>query len=622
MSRSCCASIFIIFILCTSLSERARGQSVSFVQVTDAHLYDAGKRRVAEGVQEEALDNRGAFYWAILETNRLEQSGKRLDFLVFTGDFGLEEVRYKTAADCVDSQKPPGTIRPTLEEAGAEVAQAFSALTINKIFLVPGNNDLCGEDPKDSQRFRDFVSILQLKAPSKEIIDLTQTAVVVNQIHIHGLNSATFKNAKPGLRETNRIEQIHEMERLRSEITPGVAHIIFTHIPDLEDPFRGAGGEDIRLAWNVDTEVSRIWEEINGNPQVLGVFAGHFHDARRVVYTHDFSWAKNKPDIYTTNKTWVSPPLAIKNQDQSESPSRGFLVVTLTTNGKTLVVPEWYPFATQKPSADKSEKLIEGDENSLDGKWDKAAAAYSQALSSSDPSVRSSAERGFRSAHRNMRGYGPWFWKTDPYLGWFVRHLGSIFCAGLLLVICICIRSLWSSKPRSWNPLRWRTIDWQPRRGSSVVAPAKLTPDAPAELFGAELVQYAEEARQVWEEAATSWMVGLSSFTLAGSSAAFQQMADSIPDVGQIKLGKVATFFFTIFQYFGWRVESGIALAEKKAIGMATLRWAWVILGRWKHEAVVGGTMEIGPMVARPLAYNIVGQQYLRQKPQSIQTSS
>jgi len=144
------------------------------------------------------------------------------------------------------------------------------------------------------------------------------------------------------------------------------------------------------------------------------------------------------------------------------------------------------------------------------------------------------------------------------------------------------------------------------------MAPVKLTNDAPSELFGAELVHYAEEARQIWEEEASSWMVGHSSFVLSVSSSGFQQMADSIPDVGQIKLGKLATFLYSIYQYFGWRVESGIGLANNQAFGTATLRWAWFVRGRWNHPAAVSGVMDVGPTVARPIAYNIVGQQYLR----------
>jgi hypothetical protein len=47
------------------------------------HLFDAGTDRHGEGVEEEALDNRAAFHWAVLETNRLILAEHRtIDFVV------------------------------------------------------------------------------------------------------------------------------------------------------------------------------------------------------------------------------------------------------------------------------------------------------------------------------------------------------------------------------------------------------------------------------------------------------------------------------------------------------------------------------------------------------------
>src|ERR1700674_3408483 len=65
---------------------------VTFIQLTDPHLFDAGRRQHAEGVLEVAIDNRAAFHWAILETNTLAQLYP-IRFVVVTGDFGLENVQ-------------------------------------------------------------------------------------------------------------------------------------------------------------------------------------------------------------------------------------------------------------------------------------------------------------------------------------------------------------------------------------------------------------------------------------------------------------------------------------------------------------------------------------------------
>src|SRR5258706_13430648 len=72
----------------------AHTRHVTFVQWTDPHVFDAGKGRHAEGVREEELDNWAAFHWAVLETNRLVLTERRtIDFVVITGDFGLENVQ-------------------------------------------------------------------------------------------------------------------------------------------------------------------------------------------------------------------------------------------------------------------------------------------------------------------------------------------------------------------------------------------------------------------------------------------------------------------------------------------------------------------------------------------------
>lgn len=67
---------------------------LTFVQWADPHVFDAGKGRHAEGVREEELDNWAAFHWAVLQTNQLVLTEKQnIDFVVITGDFGLENVQ-------------------------------------------------------------------------------------------------------------------------------------------------------------------------------------------------------------------------------------------------------------------------------------------------------------------------------------------------------------------------------------------------------------------------------------------------------------------------------------------------------------------------------------------------
>ena len=49
----------------------------------------------------------------------------------------------------------------SMQEAVELVAREFRALVVKKVYIVPGNNDLCDEDPRNRYRYAAF--ILQLK---------------------------------------------------------------------------------------------------------------------------------------------------------------------------------------------------------------------------------------------------------------------------------------------------------------------------------------------------------------------------------------------------------------------------------------------------------------------------
>src|SRR5260370_42617713 len=68
--------------------------SLTFVQITDAHLFDAGKRApTAQAASNLERDSWDALHWAIQQTNRLVDAGTDISFVVFTGDLGLDLVR-------------------------------------------------------------------------------------------------------------------------------------------------------------------------------------------------------------------------------------------------------------------------------------------------------------------------------------------------------------------------------------------------------------------------------------------------------------------------------------------------------------------------------------------------
>lgn len=140
---------------------------VTFIQMAAPHLFDAGiDDRHGAGVEEEALDNRAALHWAILETNRLILAEHRtIDFVVITGGFGLQNVQFEPtdspAKKCSCPKRFPGKEGPTeavsLKSAVSEVAEELEALEVGKVYLVPGADDLCDESPTDLHRWAAFV---------------------------------------------------------------------------------------------------------------------------------------------------------------------------------------------------------------------------------------------------------------------------------------------------------------------------------------------------------------------------------------------------------------------------------------------------------------------------------
>jgi hypothetical protein len=125
-----------LLLICASLPGNAE-DSITFIQITDAHLFDAGKIRLVSSASQqekekaeknskvEIADTRLAWNWALLEINRLARLEK-IDFVAFTGDFGLEKVcQNPTLSGCFPR-----------DAALDEVARAFNDLLVEKIFLV------------------------------------------------------------------------------------------------------------------------------------------------------------------------------------------------------------------------------------------------------------------------------------------------------------------------------------------------------------------------------------------------------------------------------------------------------------------------------------------------------
>jgi hypothetical protein len=527
----------------------AWAQTVTFVQLTDAHLFDAGKHRSVQAGYQDYLDNRSSLEWAVYQTNGLAAKGKCIDFVIFTGDFGMEDVDPKDAA--------------------REVAPFFRALIVKRILLVPGNNDLKDENPSDIGRFQAFVTQLAQLLPDHQVTDLTQTTETVNGIRLVGLNSASFKNENGKLQAVNTATEQAEMRRVETEIQPRQPTLIFTHIPNLEDP----NPDETRNAWNLAPEIQTVWERIINRDEVLGVFAGHFHDARRTVYMQDYSWAEKKPTAVEGRKTWVAPPLAVKFQTEAKPQARGLLLVTVGSDGKIVAFPRWFGYVDPDAIPDKDAILLQAETEANRGYWERALSFYSQALSSTDPGVHAAAEHGYLYARDRMRrGH---MWKRVIW--------GSLIFLGVLTIAVVLYRVAKNSKTER-------------DQGAFVIeSPGKMTADAPVELFGAALVQASDEIRAVYSTERLLRNVGLSdagtgaAFTvLSGAGDVLKDIADSIPDVRGVKVGKIFERIPDIYRYiFKLRLECSLGVYDdgSSACVQASLKFRSTVLKTWVESA-------------------------------------
>ena len=333
----------------------AQDHAVTFVQLTDSHLFDSGKRGTPEEIEVEKLGTDLAWKWALGEVTRLVTSGEHMDFVVFTGDLGLEAFE-KTC--------PPGDKMACCawEIAVNRVYEDLKGLPIKRVFIIRGNNDIKDEDPAAERRqlYTDFVMQVSQKlreapgtAKATELVDLTpedssQPAADVGGIQLVGLDSSSFKNTPKNPDERDRcmdrvdaaewdkvaasrssVYQKRELDRVDQLTRDSGPALIFTHIPDLADPYRVKNCKTRFASWSLVPADRDLWRRIAARQSVVALFAGHFHDDDRDTYRRPFRlFASPEIDPVVVEKTYVAPPLAAKFQAKPLQ-ARGFLLASV-----------------------------------------------------------------------------------------------------------------------------------------------------------------------------------------------------------------------------------------------------------------------------------------------------
>lgn len=340
--------------------------TVRFAVFTDAHIFDEKARDVGEILRHSAQD-RDALHWAMATIDR----HPALDFVVYAGDWGLENVDF-AGSGC---EAQPVTLREDRlqpfpwKSAVAEVATALARLHHRRLLMLPGNNDLTEERAVDLGRYGCFVerlrSALAARGSALEVVALDPTGVSVKGIRFAGLDSASFRSARnyldPGRLDPGRLDGAGadvcagvpphpacpavQLDALAAGPRPLV---VFTHVPDLVDPQAKAEDPALRAsAWHaIDAAQRARWLDLACRPDVLAIVAGHFHSAERKYYGGTTGTVELVPKgaRCVQRKTIVTPPLAVKYQEGLSPGARGLLLATVSARGVGSATVDWLPW--------------------------------------------------------------------------------------------------------------------------------------------------------------------------------------------------------------------------------------------------------------------------------------
>jgi hypothetical protein len=394
------SSLRVGILLCGAfvfLASRAEA-GVSFVQVTDLHLFGKDNR----------TENEKAFRECVEEINRRELDGAEFKFVVVTGDLGVEDL----VSDSIEGK--PRSVHPAAAadrvRGAGEFAKMVEACAVKKWLFLPGNNDLIDEAPSSLEHYTDFIKIVrdQLKEKGFEIIDLTPSEKIDDSgiyregpYTFVGFNNASFKsnNKSANAKDPVWIKSHHDaIDEVSKRIKAAKNAYVFYHIPEVDDPYhaqleakddqkrqdwfneRGVAASPFKYsAWTVPDDVRKDWEKIVAAEQVKGLFAGHFHDWRRSTYRNYLWLVTTAYSSGTLLKLHICPPVAEKNQPDPNAQARGFQTIQLDDAGKPSVDIVWYNnslFSTDPPPRGSGPLLEKTIALSVDPATHTASAAF------------------------------------------------------------------------------------------------------------------------------------------------------------------------------------------------------------------------------------------------------
>lgn len=296
-----------------------------FVQLTDPHLFDRPP--------DERADNEEGFKWCVAEIDKRVAAGAKYDFVVVTGDLGVEKL-----------QDPA-----VMAKAAQDLGTLMQPCHVEQWFFLPGNNDLLHEAPRSVSLYQEFMRALAKVETGKKIVDFCPLDDAASGVYDHdgcrfiGFDNASFKSRHSAAEaRENESEQLLRVDRVLARLkAPGFeSAYVFFHIPDSDDPYltlmndaRAKTREELAAppyqysGWTVTPKVRERWQKVFDDPRVKGLFAGHFHFFGRDAY----EWDRSNPALLTGSaaKLYVAPPMSGKYQQGYIPNARGFREVAI-----------------------------------------------------------------------------------------------------------------------------------------------------------------------------------------------------------------------------------------------------------------------------------------------------
>lgn len=355
---------------------------VWIIHATDPHLFvdtitDQTKPPDKRRVERQRALNERALRDVLARAATLVGVEGQPRLLVLTGDFDTDpcwiagvpeqqkdENRAAVVAKCLSDVR-----KDDRELQVKQLAAVLATSPIADIYIVAGNNDIARETAGDAalKYFVDFVNDVQrhIAADGKSAVRVHQLVgcyagganaecvadVPDTRYRLVSMPSSSFKNADdPSLVGNDPLQQ-RQMQTFAALLADahdaGRQAIVVTHVPDLDDPYALAqlryadstrARPDAKVdgressVWNVTKPVLDGWTAAVSSDAVAAVLAGHLHDSHKEIYRQPYAWSTGDGFGRDRGKLFVTPPLAVKNQDTSPIQARGFSLIHLRPN--------------------------------------------------------------------------------------------------------------------------------------------------------------------------------------------------------------------------------------------------------------------------------------------------